>query len=198
VGHGTPVSDQVSDNGTEQSGISAPGPGRLATGLDHQATPFRGAPGRRGRRFKSCHPYWTENLRDTSQFSRAVGAAGEHDMCRTQFKYKGVTDWMSFINEPYICGDPIHNARYGSRWSGGATSWGPRVRDIRHVGHLEVVFARRGCCTSQPAVPLDRCQPYCSGAECASRKCCSAWPVPSRARQLPLGLRSPAVDQARR
>jgi hypothetical protein len=32
VGHETPVSDQVSDNGTEHSGISAPGPGRLATG----------------------------------------------------------------------------------------------------------------------------------------------------------------------
>jgi hypothetical protein len=26
------VSDQVSDNGTEHSGISVPGPGRLATG----------------------------------------------------------------------------------------------------------------------------------------------------------------------
>ena len=32
VGHDTPVSDQVSDNGTEHSGISVPGPGRLATG----------------------------------------------------------------------------------------------------------------------------------------------------------------------
>jgi hypothetical protein len=32
VGHDTPVSNQVSDNGTEHSGISAPGPGRLATG----------------------------------------------------------------------------------------------------------------------------------------------------------------------
>ena len=32
MGHETPVSDQVSDNGTEHSGISAPGPGRLATG----------------------------------------------------------------------------------------------------------------------------------------------------------------------
>ena len=31
-GHDTPVSDQVSDNGTEHSGISVPGPGRLATG----------------------------------------------------------------------------------------------------------------------------------------------------------------------
>ena len=30
--HDTPVSDQVSDNGTEHSGISVPGPGRLATG----------------------------------------------------------------------------------------------------------------------------------------------------------------------
>jgi hypothetical protein len=32
VGHDTPVSDQVSENGTEHSGISVPGPGRLATG----------------------------------------------------------------------------------------------------------------------------------------------------------------------
>src|SRR3954447_2636672 len=32
VGHDPPVSDQVSDNGTEHSGISVPGPGRLATG----------------------------------------------------------------------------------------------------------------------------------------------------------------------
>ena len=32
VGHDTPVSDQVSDNGTEHSGISVPGRGRLATG----------------------------------------------------------------------------------------------------------------------------------------------------------------------
>ena len=32
MGHDTPVSDQVSDNGTEHSGISVPGPGRLATG----------------------------------------------------------------------------------------------------------------------------------------------------------------------
>jgi hypothetical protein len=32
VGHDTPVSDQVSDNGTEHSGISVLGPGRLATG----------------------------------------------------------------------------------------------------------------------------------------------------------------------
>ena len=32
VGHDTPVSDQVSDNGTEHSGISVPDPGRLATG----------------------------------------------------------------------------------------------------------------------------------------------------------------------
>jgi hypothetical protein len=32
VGHDTPVSDQVSDNGTEHSGISVPGPRRLATG----------------------------------------------------------------------------------------------------------------------------------------------------------------------
>jgi hypothetical protein len=31
-GHDTPVSDQVSDKGTEHSGISVPGPGRLATG----------------------------------------------------------------------------------------------------------------------------------------------------------------------
>jgi hypothetical protein len=26
---------------------------------------------------------------------------------RTLFKYKGVTDWMNFINEPYICGDAV-------------------------------------------------------------------------------------------
>jgi hypothetical protein len=32
VGHDTPVSDQVSDNGTEHSGISVPGPGALVTG----------------------------------------------------------------------------------------------------------------------------------------------------------------------
>ena len=32
MGHDTPVSDQVGDNGTEHSGISVPGPGRLATG----------------------------------------------------------------------------------------------------------------------------------------------------------------------
>jgi hypothetical protein len=32
MGHDTPVSDQVSDNGTEHSRISVPGPGRLATG----------------------------------------------------------------------------------------------------------------------------------------------------------------------
>jgi hypothetical protein len=32
VGHDTPVSGQVSDNGTEHSWISVPGPGRLATG----------------------------------------------------------------------------------------------------------------------------------------------------------------------
>ena len=32
VGHDTPVSDQVSDNGTEHSGISVPGPALLATG----------------------------------------------------------------------------------------------------------------------------------------------------------------------
>jgi hypothetical protein len=29
---------------------------------------------------------------------------------RTLFKYKGVTDWMNFINEPYICGDFVDGA----------------------------------------------------------------------------------------
>jgi hypothetical protein len=29
---------------------------------------------------------------------------------RTLFKYKGVTDWMNFINEPYICGYPVEGA----------------------------------------------------------------------------------------
>jgi len=29
---------------------------------------------------------------------------------RTLFKYKGVTDWMNFINEPYICGDAVEGA----------------------------------------------------------------------------------------
>jgi hypothetical protein len=29
---------------------------------------------------------------------------------RTLFKYKGVTDRMDFVNEPYICGDPIQGA----------------------------------------------------------------------------------------
>ena len=48
MGHGTPVSDQVSDNGTEHSGISVPGPGRLATGKIIEATPVRGASGQRG------------------------------------------------------------------------------------------------------------------------------------------------------
>ena len=29
---------------------------------------------------------------------------------RTLFKYKGVTDWMDFSNEPYICGDFVDGA----------------------------------------------------------------------------------------
>ena len=29
---------------------------------------------------------------------------------RTLFKYKGVTDRMDFVNEPYMCGDPIQGA----------------------------------------------------------------------------------------
>jgi hypothetical protein len=29
---------------------------------------------------------------------------------RTLFKYKGVTDWMNFINEPYICGEHVEGA----------------------------------------------------------------------------------------
>jgi hypothetical protein len=29
---------------------------------------------------------------------------------RTLFKYKGVTDWMNFINEPYICGEDVEGA----------------------------------------------------------------------------------------
>ena len=29
---------------------------------------------------------------------------------RTLFKYKGVTDWMNFINEPYICGEAVEGA----------------------------------------------------------------------------------------
>jgi hypothetical protein len=29
---------------------------------------------------------------------------------RTLFKYKGVTDWMNFINEPYICGEAVIRA----------------------------------------------------------------------------------------
>jgi hypothetical protein len=29
---------------------------------------------------------------------------------RTLFKYKGVTDWMEFTNEPYICGEPVEGA----------------------------------------------------------------------------------------
>ena len=29
---------------------------------------------------------------------------------RTLFKYKGVTDWMNFINEPYMCGMPVEGA----------------------------------------------------------------------------------------
>jgi hypothetical protein len=29
---------------------------------------------------------------------------------RTLFKYKGVTDWMNFTNEPYICGEHVEGA----------------------------------------------------------------------------------------
>ena len=29
---------------------------------------------------------------------------------RTLFKYKGVTDWMEFTNEPYICGEAVEGA----------------------------------------------------------------------------------------
>jgi hypothetical protein len=29
---------------------------------------------------------------------------------RTLFKYKGVTDWMNFINEPYLCGEAVEGA----------------------------------------------------------------------------------------
>ena len=29
---------------------------------------------------------------------------------RTLFKYKGVSNWMNFINEPYICGEPVEGA----------------------------------------------------------------------------------------
>ena len=29
---------------------------------------------------------------------------------RTLFKYKGVTDWMNFINEPHICGEHVEGA----------------------------------------------------------------------------------------
>ena len=29
---------------------------------------------------------------------------------RTLFKYKGVTDWMDFVNEPYICGEHVEGA----------------------------------------------------------------------------------------
>jgi hypothetical protein len=48
VGHDTPVSDQVSDNGTEHSGISVPGPGRLATGKIIKRRPSEVLSGRRG------------------------------------------------------------------------------------------------------------------------------------------------------
>jgi hypothetical protein len=29
---------------------------------------------------------------------------------RTLFKYKGITDWMNFVNEPYICGEHVDGA----------------------------------------------------------------------------------------
>ena len=29
---------------------------------------------------------------------------------RTLFKFKGVSNWMNFINEPYICGEPVEGA----------------------------------------------------------------------------------------
>ena len=29
---------------------------------------------------------------------------------RTLFKFHGVTDWMNFINEPYICGEAVEGA----------------------------------------------------------------------------------------
>jgi hypothetical protein len=29
---------------------------------------------------------------------------------RTLFKYKGVSNWMNFVNEPYICGEHVDGA----------------------------------------------------------------------------------------
>lgn len=55
-------------------------------------------------------------VNDSSAGSPGAWEVGESNagslvlLRRTLFKYKGVTDWMNFINEPYLCGDPVEGA----------------------------------------------------------------------------------------
>ena len=81
MGHDTPVSDQVSDNGTEHSGISVPGPGRLATGKIIKRA-VRGASGRRGLR-NLGHP--DEHNAYPDQYDRAARTMSIFTTARGRF-----------------------------------------------------------------------------------------------------------------